>query len=97
MEFRTKYIKEEDGKVQAKLPFIKIENNKKGEPELCGDVGQKKPVLMKKLTIAFSVDGQPLTFDSESDPLRQYWFQYYAKAAFANDEGEDEEQKVILK
>ena len=48
---------------------------------------------MEKLTIAFSVDGQPLTFDSESGPLRQYWFQYYAKSAFANDEGEDEEQK----
>lgn len=93
LDFRTKYIKEEDGKLQAKLPFIKIENNKKGEPELYGEVGQKKPVLMKKLTIAFSVDGKPLTFDSESDPLRQYWFQYYAKAAFANDEGKDEEQK----
>ena len=93
LEFRSKYIKEEDGKVQAMLPFIKIENNKKGDPELYGDVGQKKPVLMKKLTIAFSVDGKPLTFDSESDPLRQYWSQYYAEAAFENDDGEDEEQK----
>lgn len=93
LDFRSKYIKEENGKVQANLPFIKIENNKKGEPALNGDVGQKKPILMEKLTIAFSVDGQPLTFDSESDPLRQYWVQYYAKAAFANDEGVDEEQK----
>jgi len=93
LDFRTKYLKEEDGKVRAKLPFIKIENNKKGEPELYGDVGQKKPVLMKNLTIAFSVDGQPLTFDSENDPLRQHWFQCYAKAAFENDGGDEEEQK----
>ncbi len=93
LEFRSKYIKEEDGKVWAKLPFIRIENNRKGEPELYGYVGQKKPVMMKKLTIAFSIDGQPLTFDSESDPLRQYWFQYYAKSSFANDKGMDEDQK----
>lgn len=93
LDFRSKYIKEEDGKVWAKLPFIKIENNKKGEPELYGDVGQKKPVMMKKLTVAFSIDGQPLTFDSESDPLRQYWFQYYTKTTFASDEGLDEDQK----
>ncbi len=93
LNFRSKYIKEEDGKVWAKLPFIKTENNRKGEPELYGDVGQKKPVMMKKLTIAFSIDGQPLTFDSESDPLRQYWFQYYAKSTFANDKGVDEDPK----
>ena len=93
LDFRTKYIKEEDGKIQANLPFIIIENNKKGEPELYGDVGQKKPLLMKKLTIAFSVDGQPLTFDCENDSLRQYWFQYYAKVAFENDEVVNEEQK----
>jgi CRISPR-associated protein Csd1 len=93
LDFKSKYVKEEDGKVWAKLPFIKIENNKKGEPELYGDIGQKKPVLMKKLTIAFSVDGQPLTFDSEDEPLRKYWFQYYAKTAFSNDNEIDEDQK----
>lgn len=93
LDFRSKYIKEEDGKMWAKVPFIKIENNKKGKPELYGDVGQKKSVLMKKLTIAFSVDREPLTFDSEDEPLRQYWFKYYAKTAFTNDDGKAEEQE----
>lgn len=93
LEFRAKCINEVDGQMRADLQFLKIENNKKGDPELYGDVGQKKPVLMKKLTIAFSVDGQPLTFDSEGEPLRQYWFQYYAKTAFTNDDDIAEEQE----
>lgn len=93
LEFRAKRIREVDGKTQADLPFLKIEANKKGYPELYGDVGQKKPVLMKKLTIAFSVDGQPLTLDSENDPLREYWFQKYEESAFADDEDGKEEQK----
>lgn len=93
LEFRANYIKEVDGQMLADLPFLKIENNKKDDPELYGDVGQKKPVLMKKLTIAFSVDREPLTFDSEDEPLRQYWFKYYAKTAFTNDDGKTEEQE----
>jgi CRISPR-associated protein Csd1 len=93
LEFRTNHIKEVDGKIQADVPFLKVEANKKGEPEIYGDIGQKKPILMKKLTIAFSVDGEPLTFDSENDPLRQYWFQHYAKAAFSDDKDTDEGNK----
>ena len=93
MEFRANYIKQVDGLTQTDLPFLKIENNRKGDPELYGDVGQKKPVLLKKLTIAFSINGQPLTFDSEDEQLRQYWFQYYAKNAFANDGDFTEEQE----
>lgn len=96
LEFRLKYIKEVDGKMQANLPFLKIENNKKGNSELYGDVGQKKPVLMEKLTVGFSVNGQPLTLDNENDPLREYWFQKYAEAAFTNDEEGTEEQKSDL-
>ncbi|MBM3435159.1 MAG: type I-C CRISPR-associated protein Cas8c/Csd1 [Bacteroidetes bacterium] len=93
LEFRAKYIREVDGKMQADLPFLKIENNKKGDPELYGDVGQKKPILMKKLRIAFSVDGQPLMLDNEDDPLRRYWSQKYVELAFVDDEDEKEEQK----
>ncbi len=93
LEFREKYIKEVDGKFQVDLPFLKIENNKKGDPELYGDVGQKKPVLMKKLTIAFSIDGQPLTLDSENNSLRPYWFQKYAEIAFNDAEDVKEKQK----
>ncbi|OOP55709.1 MAG: type I-C CRISPR-associated protein Cas8c/Csd1 [Candidatus Brocadia carolinensis] len=92
LEFRAKQIREVDGKIQTDLPFLKIEKNRKDEPELYGDVGTKKPVLVKKLTIAFSVDGQPLTLDNENDSLREYWFQKYAEGAFVDDKDGNEEQ-----
>ncbi len=93
LEFRVKYIREVDDKMQADLPFLKIENNKKGDPELFGDVGQKKPILMKNLRIAFSVDGEPLMLDNEDDLLRRYWSQRYVELAFVDNEDEKEEQK----
>lgn len=96
LEFREKHIKEVDGKLRADLPFLKIENNKKGVPELYGDVGQKKPILMKMKTITFSINGQPLLLDSEDDPLRGYWFQKYIGLAFVDEEDEKEEQRQDL-
>ncbi len=96
LEFRAKHIKEVDGKLRADLLFLKIENNKKGEPELYGEVGQKKPILLNNRRIAFSVDGHPLVLDSEDDPLRQYWFQKYIELAFVDDENEEGEQQKDL-
>jgi CRISPR-associated protein Csd1 len=89
LAFRRRYYRETEGKVTADLPFLEVRPNKKtGNAEFVGRTGsgtdQYHP--LKKATIAFSVDGQPLTLEAENDPLCQYWFATYTKLAFQTEE-----------
>jgi CRISPR-associated protein Csd1 len=92
LAFRQRYLHEKDGKIVADLPFLEVRPNKKtGKPEFVGRTGPESEQYhqMRGATLAFSVDGQPVTLDDESDPLRQYWFATYNRLAFQGQEDDE--------
>ena len=90
--FRHRYLRENDGKIEADLPFLQVRPNKKtGRPEFVGLTGpaESQYQILKSATLAFSVDGQPFTLEDENDPLRPYWSDAFARLAFQSQDDGD--------
>ena len=102
LAFRQQYLPERDGLVQCELPLLRLrakeKGTKKGDPEYVASTGNDDAsfIAVEKATFGFSVDGQPVTFDDEADPLREYWFSQFARQAFQNesDEPDGDDSKV---
>ena len=88
LEFRDAYYSELPDRIVSDLPFLKTATTRSGKPELMARIGQDKDLSLTASTIGFSVEGEPLTMENESDPLRRYWFERF-KREVADEESED--------
>jgi CRISPR-associated protein Csd1 len=91
LAFKREYLLENDGLIQCKLPFVRMrakdKGKKQGELEFVASTGVNDGdyIVVEKSTIGFSVDGEPVSLVNENDPLREYWFQQFARQAFAEE------------
>ena len=92
LTFQKRYIREDGDKIESDLPFLAVKSNKKtGKQEFVGLTGtdEDQSYPLKGATMAFSVDGTPLTLADENDPLRRYWFDTFHRLAFQSFEGDE--------
>ncbi|MCX5807410.1 MAG: type I-C CRISPR-associated protein Cas8c/Csd1 [Proteobacteria bacterium] len=88
LSFRSIYLIEDNEKIAGNLPFIEVQANKKGNLELMAKTNEGNFLPLKAATLGFSVDGEPLTMENDTDPLRAYWFDKYLGEAFQDDADE---------
>ena len=88
LSFRSIYLIEHDGKIAGNLPFIEVRASKKGSLELMAKTNEGEFLPLKAATLGFSVEGEPLTMENNTDPLRAYWFNKYLGEAFQDDADE---------
>jgi CRISPR-associated protein Csd1 len=85
LSFRSNYLREDGGKIVANLPFFEVRAGKKDNLELVAKTNEEDFLPLKGKTLGFSVEGEPLTMESDGDPLRAYWFDRYLEEAFDDD------------
>ena len=91
LAFKREYLLDQDGLIQCQLPFVRMRSKdkgkKQGELEFVANTGTNDGnyIVVEKSTFGFSVEGDPVTLINEDDPLREYWFQQFARQAFADE------------
>ncbi len=85
LSFRSNYLSERGGKIMANLPFIEVQMGKRDNLELVARTNERDFLPLKAATLGFSVEGEPLITENNSDPLRAYWFDRYLEEVFDDD------------
>lgn len=91
LAFKREYLRDQDGLIKCQLPFVRMrakdKGKKQGELEFVANIGTEDAgyIVVEKSTFGFSVNGDPVTLILEGDLLREYWFQQFARQAFADE------------
>ena len=88
LSFKDRYLIELKGKVEGDLPFIAMRNTKKGNKELVARTNDSEFIPLKGVTLGFSIAGEPLTMESDTDTIRAYWFDRYMAESYNGDDCE---------